>query len=137
MQHVKCPNCGATTFTPPVAPSTQREATIDCQYCNSQFTIQNPNYSPSAHSQPVATPAAPPARIAKDWEHKVAILIGKIVGYLMVPFNILLWWNAFTNQGVSSFLAFLFTMIMLGLFFAAQVSSKELARRKKEGITIK
>ncbi len=87
MDQVKCPGCGATVFSAPIAEN-QQEVTINCQYCGSQFQVNRNGYTipvkkaQHAPSQKnVGIPAPPPGSLVKVTP-KWLLTAGMIFGYL-------------------------------------------------------
>ncbi|RAJ83193.1 hypothetical protein CLV59_103153 [Chitinophaga dinghuensis] len=87
MDQVKCPSCGATVFSAPIAEN-QQEVTLNCQYCGSQFQVNRDGYTmpvkktqpaPSQHN--VGIPAPPPGSLVKV-SPKWLLTVGMIFGYL-------------------------------------------------------
>lgn len=149
IQH-KCPNCGATVFSEPVSDSHQPEAIIHCQYCASQFSVNNPNYRPEpvSHTTTINTfsstityrdiSVSSSSRSsswsnAPDGQHKFARIAGYVIGGLMAPFVLGLWIAVLMNvPGLPMMVPAIFTGLMLFFFFLAGRSGKELKRRRGE-----
>lgn len=145
IQHTKCPGCGGTVFSEPVtADVNQPESTINCEYCGSQFRVNNPNYRPdpvvyttintynTAYENVSDTPYKSSGwRNASDGAHKVTRILSYIIGGLMAPFVIGLWLVSFMNaEGLPIILPIIFTGLMLFFFFLANRCGKELKRRR-------
>ncbi|MGO4290202.1 hypothetical protein [Chitinophaga sp. RAB17] len=146
IQHTKCPGCGATVFSQPAMSGSNRpESTIQCEYCGSQFRVSNPNYRPDPVVHTTINtytttyrnvPDSRPARSsgwsnASDREHKVARILGYIIGWLMSPFVLGLWIAAFMKvDDFPIMIPAMFTGIMLFFFFIASRSGRELRRRR-------
>lgn len=148
MQHNKCPNCGATVFSQPIADDNQLQVTIHCEYCGSQFNVQNPSYRPepvvhtatfSSYSTTytysnTTTRKSGGWRNAKDWEHKTARFLGYGIGGFMIPFVLGMWIVAFTRPAdLPVMVPVMLTGLMLFFFFIARACGKELKRRKMDG----
>lgn len=146
MQHNKCPNCGATVFSQPITNDNQLQVAIHCEYCGSQFNVQNPCYRPApvvhttintysaTYTYGNTTPRKSSGwRNAKDWEHKVTRFLGYGIGGLMAPFVIGMWAVSFAKPADLPFtVTIILTGLMLFFFFIARACGKELKRRKME-----
>lgn len=148
MQHNKCPNCGATVFSQPIIDDNQPQVIIHCEYCGSQFNVQNPFYRPepvvhtttfSSYSTTYTYSNISPRksggwRNAKDREHKVARFLGYAIGGLMAPFVLGMWFVSFSKpKDLPVEVTAILTGLMLFFFFLARASGKELKRRRMEG----
>jgi len=143
----KCPNCGATVFSQPIADNNLLQVTINCEYCGSQFNVRNPFYHPEpvVHTtintysatytySSTSTRKSSGFRNAKDWEHKVARFLSYAIGGLMVPFVIGIWVVTFTKPGdLPIAVPITLTGLMFFFFFLARACGKELKRRRTEG----
>ncbi|RAJ83194.1 hypothetical protein CLV59_103154 [Chitinophaga dinghuensis] len=91
MNQVKCPNCGATTFSNVVADKQQKEITIACQYCNSQFKTENPDYVAEIQEPRRPTPAPVSEEEKQYKKYKLWSTQGYVGGAFMGSVGLILW----------------------------------------------
>ncbi|MBC9934720.1 hypothetical protein [Chitinophaga qingshengii] len=140
MQAHKCPNCGASIFTDYVADSSQRKMKISCVYCDSRFTIDNPDYEPPApaHQRVEEHASAIPYNASTEWDLKVSRAVGYTLFGIFLFSSASMWIAVLrdnsTNRSISTGLAIAFTLLSGLFYFIGNRSARKIKRRRAAGI---